>query len=143
MSIKVSSFFVFLLQIPETRAVAMYFSVWKIKPHPSWQLKKMQGCFLLCSWSVQWCVCVHLCDYFISFHKQPQYESTPLQPHISERSASHLEELERKIAAAENKELQLSEIVKQLSNKSSEEKKKMEEKVSVFPDPRFLLSLLQ
>ncbi|KFO62347.1 Centrosomal protein of 85 kDa-like, partial [Corvus brachyrhynchos] len=61
--------------------------------------------------------------------QQPQYESTPLQPHISERSASHLEELERKIAAAENKELQLSEIVKQLSNKSSEEKKKMEEKL--------------
>lgn len=89
------------------------------------------------------CVCVHLCDYFISFHKQPQYESTPLQPHISERSASHLEELERKIAAAETKELQLSEIVKQLSNKSSEEKKKMEEKVSVFPDPPFFLSLLQ
>lgn len=88
-------------------------------------------------------VCVHLCNYFISFHKQPQYESTPLQPHISERSASHLEELERKIAAAESKELQLSEIVKQLSNKSSEEKKKMEEKVSVFPDPHFLLSLLQ
>ncbi|NXU09801.1 CE85L protein, partial [Pardalotus punctatus] len=61
--------------------------------------------------------------------QQPQYENTPLQPHISERSASHLEELERKIAAAENKELQLSEIVKQLSNKSSEEKKKMEEKL--------------
>ncbi|NXQ53279.1 CE85L protein, partial [Anthoscopus minutus] len=61
--------------------------------------------------------------------QQPQYESTPLQPHMSERSASHLEELERKIAAAENKELQLSEIVKQLSNKSSEEKKKMEEKL--------------
>ncbi|KAM7026657.1 centrosomal protein of 85 kDa-like [Passerculus sandwichensis] len=61
--------------------------------------------------------------------QQPQYESTPLQPHISERSAAHLEELERKIAAAESKELQLSEIVKQLSNKSSEEKKKMEEKL--------------
>lgn len=88
-------------------------------------------------------VSVHLCDYFIFFHKQPLYESTPLQPHISERSASHLEELERKIAAAENKELQLSEIVKQLSNKSSEEKKKMEEKVSVFPVPEFFLSLLQ
>lgn len=86
-------------------------------------------------------MCVHLCDYFISFHKQPQYESAPLQPHISERSASLREELERKTAAAE--ELQLSEIVKQLSNKSSEEKKKMEEKVSVFPDPLFLLSLLQ
>uniref|UniRef100_A0A8D0FBY0 Centrosomal protein 85 like n=1 Tax=Strix occidentalis caurina TaxID=311401 RepID=A0A8D0FBY0_STROC len=61
--------------------------------------------------------------------QQPQYESTPLQPHVSERSASHLEELERKIAAAENKELQLSEFVKQISNKSSEEKKKMEEKL--------------
>ncbi|KFW12270.1 Centrosomal protein of 85 kDa-like [Fulmarus glacialis] len=61
--------------------------------------------------------------------QQPQYESTPLQPHVSERSTSHLEELERKIAAAENKELQLSEFVKQISNKSSEEKKKMEEKL--------------
>ncbi|KFP41626.1 Centrosomal protein of 85 kDa-like, partial [Chlamydotis macqueenii] len=61
--------------------------------------------------------------------QQPQYESTSLQPHVSERSASHLEELERKIAAAENKELQLSEFVKQISNKSSEEKKKMEEKL--------------
>ncbi|KGL86366.1 Centrosomal protein of 85 kDa-like, partial [Charadrius vociferus] len=61
--------------------------------------------------------------------QQPQYESTSLQPHISERSTSHLEELERKIAAAENKELQLSEFIKQISNKSSEEKKKMEEKL--------------
>ncbi|NXT35095.1 CE85L protein, partial [Pelecanoides urinatrix] len=61
--------------------------------------------------------------------QQPQYESTPLQSHVSERSTSHLEELERKIAAAENKELQLSEFVKQISNKSSEEKKKMEEKL--------------
>ncbi|KFW06869.1 Centrosomal protein of 85 kDa-like [Eurypyga helias] len=61
--------------------------------------------------------------------EQPQYESTPLQPHVPERSASHLEELERKVAAAENKELQLSEFLKQISNKSSEEKKKMEEKL--------------
>ncbi|KFV16728.1 Centrosomal protein of 85 kDa-like [Tauraco erythrolophus] len=61
--------------------------------------------------------------------QQPQYESTLLQPHVSERSTSHLEELERKIAAPENKELQLSELVKQISNKSSEEKKKMEEKL--------------
>ncbi|NXQ83613.1 CE85L protein, partial [Nyctibius grandis] len=61
--------------------------------------------------------------------QQPQYESTPLHPHVSERSTSHLEELERKIAAAENKELQLSEFVKQISNKSAEEKKKMEEKL--------------
>ncbi|NXD76699.1 CE85L protein, partial [Halcyon senegalensis] len=61
--------------------------------------------------------------------QQPQYESTPLQPHVSERSTSHREELERKIAAAENKGLQLSEFVKQISNKSSEEKKKVEEKL--------------
>ncbi|XP_010222517.1 PREDICTED: centrosomal protein of 85 kDa-like, partial [Tinamus guttatus] len=59
----------------------------------------------------------------------PQYESASLQPQFSERSVSHLEELERKIAAAENKELQLSEFLKQISNKSSEEKKKMEEKL--------------
>uniref|UniRef100_A0A8C3L0S5 Centrosomal protein 85 like n=1 Tax=Chrysolophus pictus TaxID=9089 RepID=A0A8C3L0S5_CHRPC len=61
--------------------------------------------------------------------QQPQYESASLQPHVSERSAPHLEELERKIAVAENKELQLSEFLKQISNKSSEEKKKMEEKL--------------
>ncbi|XP_040410222.1 centrosomal protein of 85 kDa-like isoform X3 [Cygnus olor] len=61
--------------------------------------------------------------------QQPQYEGTSLQPHVSERSTSHLEELERKIAAAENKELQLNEFLKQISNKSSEEKKKMEEKL--------------
>ncbi|XP_010132652.1 PREDICTED: centrosomal protein of 85 kDa-like, partial [Buceros rhinoceros silvestris] len=65
---------------------------------------------------------------YMSTLQQPQYENTPLQPHVSERSASHLE-LERKIAAAENKGLQLSEFVKQISNKSSEEKKKMEEKL--------------
>ncbi|NWY05848.1 CE85L protein, partial [Nothoprocta ornata] len=59
----------------------------------------------------------------------PQYESASLQPQFAERSASHLEELERKVAAAENKELQLSEFLKQISNKSSEEKKKMEEKL--------------
>ncbi|XP_065590720.1 centrosomal protein of 85 kDa-like isoform X2 [Cyrtonyx montezumae] len=60
---------------------------------------------------------------------QPQYESASLQPRVSERSTSHLEELERKIAEAENKELQLGEFLKQISNKSSEEKKKMEEKL--------------
>ncbi|NWR74939.1 CE85L protein, partial [Centropus unirufus] len=57
--------------------------------------------------------------------QQPQYESTLLQPHIS----PHSEERERKLAAAENKELQLNEFIKQISNKSSEEKKKMEEKL--------------
>ncbi|OXB76500.1 UNVERIFIED_CONTAM: hypothetical protein H355_014544 [Colinus virginianus] len=61
--------------------------------------------------------------------QQPQYEGASLQPHISERSTSHLEELERKIVEAEKKELQLSEFLKQISNKSSEEKKKMEEKL--------------
>ncbi|KFO77171.1 Centrosomal protein of 85 kDa-like, partial [Cuculus canorus] len=61
--------------------------------------------------------------------QQPRYESTSLQPHVSERSTSHNEELERKFAAAENKELQLNELIKQISNKSSEEKKKMEEKL--------------
>ncbi|XP_065537070.1 centrosomal protein of 85 kDa-like isoform X2 [Lathamus discolor] len=61
--------------------------------------------------------------------QQPQYESTPLQPHVSERSASYLEELERKFVASGNTELQLSEFVKLISNKSSEDKKKMEEKL--------------
>lgn len=82
-------------------------------------------------------------DCSLSFWKQPQYESASLQPHVSERSASHLEELERKIAVAENKELQLSEFLKQISNKSMEEKKKMEEKVSVFHVPDFLLTSLK
>ncbi|NXG77559.1 CE85L protein, partial [Baryphthengus martii] len=66
---------------------------------------------------------------YVTNLQQPQYEGTPLQPHISERSTSHREELERKIAAAENKGLQFSEFVKQISNKSSEEKKKVEEKL--------------
>ncbi|NXD66725.1 CE85L protein, partial [Eolophus roseicapillus] len=61
--------------------------------------------------------------------QQPQYESTPLQPHVSERSASYLEELERKFPASGNTELQLSEFIKLISNKSSEDKKKMEEKL--------------
>ncbi|KFP75601.1 Centrosomal protein of 85 kDa-like, partial [Acanthisitta chloris] len=66
---------------------------------------------------------------YVTNLQQPQYEGTALQPHLAERSAAHLEELERKIAAAENRELQLSEIVKQISSKSTEEKKKMEEKL--------------
>jgi len=106
-------------------------------------VKKCRTVFWLCC-SSTWCyMCAHLYNDFISFCKQPQYESTPLQPDISERSTSHLEELERKVAAAENKELQLSEFIKQISNKSSEEKKKMEEKVSVFRVPNFLLTPLQ
>ncbi|XP_064026409.1 centrosomal protein of 85 kDa-like isoform X5 [Pogoniulus pusillus] len=68
-------------------------------------------------------------DPYLPNLQQPQYESTPLQPHLSERPTSHLEELERKIAAAETKGLQLTEFIKQITNKSSEEKKKMEEKV--------------
>ncbi|XP_057279587.1 centrosomal protein of 85 kDa-like isoform X1 [Pezoporus wallicus] len=61
--------------------------------------------------------------------QQPQYESAPLQSHVSERSASYLEELERKFVASGNTELQLSEFIKLISNKSSEDKKKMEEKL--------------
>ncbi|NXG50636.1 CE85L protein, partial [Psilopogon haemacephalus] len=68
-------------------------------------------------------------DPYLTNLQQPQYESTGLQPHFAERPTSHLEELERKIAAAENKGLQLTEFIKQISNKSSEEKKKMEEKL--------------
>ncbi|NXR16158.1 CE85L protein, partial [Semnornis frantzii] len=67
-------------------------------------------------------------DPYLTNLQQPQYESAPLQPHLSERPTSYLE-LERKIAAAENKGLQLTEFIKQISNQSSEEKKKMEEKV--------------
>ncbi|NWU89165.1 CE85L protein, partial [Upupa epops] len=75
---------------------------------------------------------------YLTSLQQPQYESSPLQPHGSERLTSHLE-LERKIAAAESKGLQLSEIIKQISNKSSEEKKKMEEKLKTRD--RYITSL--
>ncbi|NWH65958.1 CE85L protein, partial [Geococcyx californianus] len=68
-------------------------------------------------------------DPYMANLQQQQYESASPQPHVSERSASHKEELERKFAAAENKELQLNELIKQISNKSIEEKKKMEEKL--------------
>lgn len=141
---EVSSFFSFLQKIPGIHAVSTYFNVRKSNPTlpDSGKKKKKQDCFLLCCWSMQWYVRVHLCD-FLSFCKQPQYEGTSLQPHVSERSTSHLEEFERKIAADENKELQFKELLKQISNKSSEEKKKMEEKVSVFFVLNFLLSWSQ
>ncbi|XP_060609226.2 centrosomal protein of 85 kDa-like isoform X1 [Anolis sagrei] len=62
---------------------------------------------------------------------QPQYENTAMQPSFSERSPTHCEreELERKLAVVQNKELQLSEFLKQMANKANEEKKKMEEKL--------------
>lgn len=68
---------------------------------------------------------------FFSSLKQSQYESTVLQAQFAERSVAHSEkeELEQKLAAVQNKELQLSEFLKQMANKSNEDKKKMEEKV--------------
>ncbi|XP_019375763.1 PREDICTED: centrosomal protein of 85 kDa-like, partial [Gavialis gangeticus] len=68
-------------------------------------------------------------ESFMTNLQQPQYESTSLQPQFSERSVSHCEAFERKLAAVATKELELNEYVKQLSNKSSEDKKKMEEKL--------------
>uniref|UniRef100_K7FY37 Centrosomal protein 85 like n=1 Tax=Pelodiscus sinensis TaxID=13735 RepID=K7FY37_PELSI len=67
-------------------------------------------------------------SYVTNLQKHQQYESTSLQAPFSERSVSHCE-LEQKLASVENKEMQLNEFLKQISNKSSEEKKKMEEKL--------------
>ncbi|CAM4533638.1 centrosomal protein of 85 kDa-like isoform X1 [Lepidochelys kempii] len=66
---------------------------------------------------------------YVTNLQHPQYEITSLQAPFSERSVSHCEELEQKLASVENKEMQLNEFLKQISNKSSEEKKKMEEKL--------------
>ncbi|KAH0622262.1 hypothetical protein JD844_024406 [Phrynosoma platyrhinos] len=68
-------------------------------------------------------------SYVSSF--QPQYENTAMQAQFSERSIAHCEreELERKLMAVQTKELQLSEFLKQMANKSNEDKKKMEEKL--------------
>lgn len=57
---------------------------------------------------------------------------------FAERSVAHCEkeELERKLAVVQCKEVQLSELLKQMANKSNEDKKKMEEKVGltlIFP----------
>uniref|UniRef100_A0ABM5G7C4 Centrosomal protein of 85 kDa-like n=1 Tax=Pogona vitticeps TaxID=103695 RepID=A0ABM5G7C4_9SAUR len=71
------------------------------------------------------------CDdsYMSSF--QPHYENSAMQAQFAERSMAHCEreELEQKLAAVQSKELQLSEFLKQVANKSSEDKKKMEEKL--------------
>ncbi|XP_042301805.1 centrosomal protein of 85 kDa-like isoform X2 [Sceloporus undulatus] len=68
-------------------------------------------------------------SYVSSF--QPQYENTAMQAQFSERSIAHCEreELERKLVAVQSKEIQLSEFLKQMANKSNEDKKKMEEKL--------------
>ena len=57
-----------------------------------------------------------------------------MQAQFAERSMAHCEreELEQKLAAVQSKELQLSEFLKQVANKSSEDKKKMEEKVGII-----------
>uniref|UniRef100_A0A8C8RF70 Centrosomal protein 85 like n=1 Tax=Pelusios castaneus TaxID=367368 RepID=A0A8C8RF70_9SAUR len=68
-------------------------------------------------------------DSYMTNLQQSPYENTSLQAPFSERAVSHCEELEQKLASVENKEMQLNEFLKQLSNKSSEEKKKMEEKL--------------
>uniref|UniRef100_A0A452GMD3 Uncharacterized protein n=1 Tax=Gopherus agassizii TaxID=38772 RepID=A0A452GMD3_9SAUR len=68
-------------------------------------------------------------ESYVTNLQHSQYENTSLQAPFSERSVSHCEELEQKLASVENKEMQLNEFLKQISNKSSEEKKKMEEKL--------------
>ncbi|XP_077782182.1 centrosomal protein of 85 kDa-like isoform X3 [Podarcis muralis] len=70
-------------------------------------------------------------DPYMSSFQQPQYESTAMQAQFAERSVAHCErdELERKLAAVQSKELQLSEFLKQMANKANEDKKKMEEKL--------------
>ncbi|XP_053137128.1 centrosomal protein of 85 kDa-like isoform X2 [Hemicordylus capensis] len=68
-------------------------------------------------------------SYVNSF--QPQYENTAIQAQFAERSVVHCEreELEPKLVAVQSKELQLSEFLKQVANRSNEDKKKMEEKL--------------
>uniref|UniRef100_A0A8D0GZ71 Centrosomal protein 85 like n=1 Tax=Sphenodon punctatus TaxID=8508 RepID=A0A8D0GZ71_SPHPU len=70
-------------------------------------------------------------ESYVTNLQQSQYENTALQAQFSERAVSHCEreELERKLAAVEHKELQLNEFLNQIANKSNEEKKKMEEKL--------------
>uniref|UniRef100_A0A8D0DQL6 Centrosomal protein 85 like n=1 Tax=Salvator merianae TaxID=96440 RepID=A0A8D0DQL6_SALMN len=71
-------------------------------------------------------------DSYMSSFQHPQYENTAaMQTQFAERSVAHCdrEELERKLAAVQSKELQLSEFLKQMANKSNEDKKKMEEKL--------------
>lgn len=57
-----------------------------------------------------------------------------MQAQFGERSMAHCEreELEEKLAVVQSKEFQLSEFLKQVANKSSEDKKKMEEKVGII-----------
>ncbi|XP_061479685.1 centrosomal protein of 85 kDa-like isoform X3 [Rhineura floridana] len=70
-------------------------------------------------------------DPYMSSFQQPQYENTTMQAQFAERSVAHCEreELEQKLVAVQSKELQLSEFLKQMANKSNEDKKKMEEKL--------------
>ncbi|XP_006839952.1 PREDICTED: centrosomal protein of 85 kDa-like [Chrysochloris asiatica] len=62
---------------------------------------------------------------------QPQYENTSLQASFSEHSVSNSqqEELEQKLASAEKEILQLNEFLKQKITQSTDEKKKLEEKL--------------
>ncbi|KAJ6655223.1 hypothetical protein lerEdw1_005567 [Lerista edwardsae] len=70
-------------------------------------------------------------DSYLKSFQQPQYENTVMPAQFAERSVAHCEkeELERKLVVVQSKELQLSEFLKQMANKSNEDKKKMEEKL--------------
>uniref|UniRef100_A0A8D2J668 Centrosomal protein 85 like n=1 Tax=Varanus komodoensis TaxID=61221 RepID=A0A8D2J668_VARKO len=80
-------------------------------------------------------------DTYMSSFQQPQYENTAMQAQFAERTVAHCEkeELERKFAAVQSRELQLSEFLRQMANKSNEDKKKMEEKLKTRD--RYITSL--
>ncbi|KAL7987799.1 hypothetical protein Chor_006718 [Crotalus horridus] len=66
-------------------------------------------------------------SYMNSF--QPQYEKTSMPAQFAERSLTQCEREQVKLVSVQNKELQLSEFLKEIVNKSNEDKKKMEEKL--------------
>ncbi|XP_007952384.1 centrosomal protein of 85 kDa-like [Orycteropus afer afer] len=72
---------------------------------------------------------------------QPQYENTSLQAPFSEQSVSNSqqEELEQKLVSAEKEVLQLNEFLKQRITQSTEDKKKLEEKLKTRD--RYICSL--
>ncbi|XP_026561215.1 centrosomal protein of 85 kDa-like [Pseudonaja textilis] len=66
-------------------------------------------------------------SYMNSF--QPQYEKPSMPAQFAERSLTQCEREQVKLASVQNKEVQLSEFLKEIVNKSNEDKKKMEEKL--------------
>ncbi|XP_070788875.1 centrosomal protein of 85 kDa-like isoform X3 [Pituophis catenifer annectens] len=60
---------------------------------------------------------------------QPQYEKPSMAAQFADRSLTQCEREQVKLASVQNKEVQLSEFLKEIVNKSNEDKKKMEEKL--------------